>query len=226
MVLERLQIPIGGGASVSAVVAHPTFHAASPTVVILAHGAGNDMNNPFLSAVHEGLAARGFVCVKFNFPYTEAHRRAPDRAPVLEDCYRHVIATLRSDQRLAPGRIVIGGKSMGGRMASHLAAQGEDVAGLLFLGYPLHPPGKEAQLRVAHLPQIHVPMLFFAGTRDPLCRLDLLQQTLTQLHAAVELHVIDGGDHSFNVPKRMKRTARDVWDEIIRVSGEWLAKLT
>jgi predicted alpha/beta-hydrolase family hydrolase len=145
---------------------------------------------------------------------------------VLEDCYRHVIAALRSDQRLAAGRIVIGGKSMGGRMASHLAAQGEAVAGLLFLGYPLHPPGKEAQLRVAHLPQIHVPMLFFAGTRDPLCRLDLLQQTLTQLHAAAELHVIDGGDHSFNVPKRLQRTARDVWDEIIRVSGEWLDKLT
>lgn len=226
MALERLQIPIGGGASVSAIVAHPTSHAASPTVVILAHGAGNDMNNPFLSAVHEGLAARGFVCVKFNFPYTEAHRRAPDRAPVLEDCYRHVIAALRSDQRLAPGRVVIGGKSMGGRMASHLAAQGEDVAGLLFLGYPLHPPGKEEQLRVAHLPKIHVPMLFFAGTRDPLCRLDLLQHTLTQLRAPAELHVIDGGDHSFNVPKRMKRTARDVWDEIIRVSGEWLDKLT
>ena len=225
MVLERRQIPIGGGESVSAVVAHPEPRQPVPTVVILAHGAGNDMNTPFLSAVQEGLAARGYVCVKFNFAYTEAGRRAPDRTPVLEDCYRHVVAAIRSDPRIGAQRIVIGGKSMGGRMASHLAAQGEAVAGLLFLGYPLHPPGKDAQLRVAHLPKITVPMLFFAGTRDPLCRLDLLQQTLKQLRAPATLHVIDGGDHSFAVPKRMRRDAHDVWDEIVRISAEWLARL-
>jgi len=226
MALERRQIRLGGGESVSAVVAHPEPRVSSPTVVILAHGAGNDMNAPFLSAVHEGLAARGYVSVKFNFPYTEAGRRAPDRAPVLEDCYRHVVAAIRSDPGIAVGRLVIGGKSMGGRMASHLAAQGEAVAGLLFLGYPLHPPGKEEQLRVAHLPKISVPMLFFAGTRDPLCRLDLLQQTLKQLRAPATLHVIDGGDHSFAMPKRMQREARDVWEEIVRISAEWLARLT
>jgi predicted alpha/beta-hydrolase family hydrolase len=220
MAVERLQIAVGAG-TVSAVVAHPASPAASACVVILAHGAGSDMNNPFLCAVHEGLAERGYLSVKFNFPYTEGGRRAPDRAPVLEDCYRHVVAAMRSR---APGRIVIGGKSMGGRMASHLAAQGEEVSGLIFLGYPLHPPGKVEQLRVAHLPKIRVPMLFLAGTRDPLCRLDLLQQMLTHLHA--DLHVIDGGDHSFNVPKRMKRATRDVWDEIIRVSAEWLDTLT
>jgi predicted alpha/beta-hydrolase family hydrolase len=226
MALERRQIPIGGREHVSAIVARPEPMPVAPTVVILAHGAGNDMTNQFLSAVHEGLAARGAVSVKFNFPYTEAGRRAPDRAPVLEECYRHVVAAFRNDPQLVPHRIVIGGKSLGGRMASHLAAQGEAVAGLIFLGYPLHPPGKEDRLRVAHLPKIRVPMLFFTGTRDPLCRLDLLQQTLTQLHAPATLHVIDGGDHSFNVPKRMQRATRDVWDEIIRVSGEWLDKLT
>ncbi|HVO26307.1 MAG TPA: alpha/beta family hydrolase [Candidatus Margulisiibacteriota bacterium] len=226
MTLERRQIPIGNGATVSAVVAHPEPRATSPTAVILAHGAGNDMRGPFLSAVHEGLAARGYVSVKFNFPYTEAGRRAPDRAPVLEDCYRHVVAGVRADPHLAPRRLVIGGKSMGGRMASHLAAQGEAVAGLILLGYPLHPPGKVEQLRVAHLPAIRVPMLFVAGTRDPLCRLDLLQRTVANLCAPVVLHVIDGGDHSFAVPKAMRRPARDVWEEIIRVTVEWLAKLT
>jgi len=163
--------------------------------------------------------------VKFNFPYTEAGRRAPDRAPVLEDCYRHVVAAFRSDPGIAASRLVIGGKSMGGRMASHLAAQGEAVAGLIFLGYPLHPPGNEGQLRVAHLPKIAVPMLFFAGTRDPLCRLDLLRQTLTQLRAPTTLHVVEGGDHSFAVPKRMRRDPRDVWEEIVRISAEWLARL-
>jgi predicted alpha/beta-hydrolase family hydrolase len=226
MPLERRQIPIGGGATVSAVVAHPRPRAASPTVVVLAHGAGNDMSSPFLSAVHEGVAAHGYASVKFNFPYTEAGRRAPDRAPVLEDCYRHVVAAIRTDPHLAPRRIVIGGKSMGGRMASHLAAQGDAVAGLLLLGYPLHPPGKVEQLRVAHLPRIRVPMLFFAGTRDPLCRLDLLQRTLAELRAPVVLHVIDGGDHSFAVPKAMHRPPHDVWEEIIRVTAAWLAKLT
>ena len=226
MALERRHIAIGGSQTVSAVVAHPECQTASSTVVILAHGAGNDMNTPFLLAVQEGLAVRGHVTVKFNFPYTEAGRRAPDRAPVLEDCYRHVVAAIRSDPGLAAGRLVIGGKSMGGRMASHLAAQGEAVAGLLFLGYPLHPPGKPEQLRVAHLPKINVPMLFFAGTRDPLCRLDLLQQTLKQLRAPATLHVIDGGDHSFAVPKRMRRDARDVWEEIVRISADWLARLS
>jgi predicted alpha/beta-hydrolase family hydrolase len=225
MPLERRQIPIGGGETVSAVVARPQPRVAAPTVVILAHGAGNDMSAPFLSAVHEGLTAHGYVSVKFNFPYTEAGRRAPDRAPVLEDCYRHVVAAIRTDPHLAPRRIVIGGKSMGGRMASHLAAQGDAVAGLLLLGYPLHPPGKLEQLRVAHLPKIRVPMLFFAGTRDPLCRLDLLRRTLAELRAPVVLHVIDGGDHSFAVPKAMHRPPRDVWAEIIRVTAEWLATL-
>jgi len=225
MVLERRLISIGGGADVSAVIAHPDSQSTS-TVVILAHGAGNDMSNPVLSMVHEGLAATGFVCVKFNFPYTQAGRRAPDRAPVLEDCYRHVIAAIRSDPGLATDRIVIGGKSMGGRMASHLAAQGEAVAGLLFLGYPLHPPGKVEQMRIAHLPKIRVPMLFFAGTRDPLCRLDLLQEAFKQLRAPVVLHIIDGGDHSFAVPKRLGRDVGDVCAEIIRVSAEWLGKLT
>jgi predicted alpha/beta-hydrolase family hydrolase len=225
MALERRQIPLGGGARVSAVVAHPEPRVSSPTVVILAHGAGNDMNTPFLAAVHEGLAVRGYVSVKFNFPYTEAGRRAPDRAPVLQDCYRHVVAAIRSDPAIAAGRLVIGGKSMGGRMASHLAAQGEAVAGLLFLGYPLHPPGREEQLRVAHLPKISVPMLFFVGTRDPLCRLELLQQTLQQLRAPATLHIIDGGDHSFALPKRMQREARDVWEEIVGTSAAWLAGL-
>ncbi len=226
MALERREIPIAGGESVSAVIARPDTHPSSRTVVILAHGAGNDMRNPLLSAVHEGLAASGFVCVKFNFPYAQAGRRAPDRAPVLEDCYRHVIGALRRELGAENRPIVIGGKSMGGRMASHLAAQGEDVAGLLFLGYPLHPPGKVDQLRVAHLPKIRVPMLFFAGTRDPLCRLDLLQDTIKQLRVPALLHVIEGGDHSFAVPKRTGRDAQAVRAEIVRVSVEWLGKLT
>src|SRR5919197_4513605 len=110
--------------------------------VLLAHGAGNDMSGAFLSTVHSGLAREGYVTVKFNFPYSEARRRAPDPRPVLERCYRAVLDAVLADRMLAPPGIVVGGKSMGGRIASHLAAEGAPVRGLLLLGYPLHPAGR------------------------------------------------------------------------------------
>jgi len=206
MGFQGRQIAIDGGRTVSAVVAYPEERAPGPaTAVILAHGAGNDMRSAFLGAMHEGLAARGYVTVKFNFPYTEIGRRAPDPAPVLEACYTRVLDSVRRDPEIGARRVVIGGKSLGGRMATHLAAAGAEVAGVLLLGYPLHAPGKMDKPRVAHLPKIRAPMLFFAGTRDPLCNLELLQRTLQPLPARIDLHIIDGGDHSFNVPKSMKR---------------------
>jgi len=226
MALHRRTISLTDGQSVSAVVATPAgFKPGSAPAVILAHGAGNDMQSPFLCAVHEGLAERGCVAVKFNFPYKERGGRAPDRAPVLEACYRDVVEAVRTDRDLAPPRIAIGGKSMGGRMATHLAASGADVAGLLLLGYPLHPAGKPQQLRVAHFDTIRVPSLFFAGTRDSLCNLELLRPAIKRLQAPVELHVIEGGDHSFKLPKSMKRAPEDVLEEIIRVSADWVAKI-
>jgi uncharacterized protein len=230
MVYDRRQIAIGDNRTVSAVIAHarePAHGGPAPevsTAVILAHGAGSDMNAPLLSAVHTGLATRGYVAVKFNFPYTERGGRAPDPAPVLEACYARVIEAIRHDPQIAPRRLVIGGKSLGGRMASHLAAKGEDVAGLIFLGYPLHPAGKPERLRVAHLDQIQSPMLFFAGTRDPLCNLDLLTETIRRLPARVTLHVIEGADHSFKLPKRLGRDPSAVWEEIIATSADWLAR--
>jgi len=226
MSLHRRTIPLGDGQSVSAIVALPeNFKPGHTAAVVLAHGAGNDMQSPFISAVHEGLAARGYVTVKFNFPYKERGGRAPDRTPVLEACYRSVLDAVRADRDIAAPRIVVGGKSLGGRMASHLAAQGADVAGLLLLGYPLHPAGQPHKLRVAHLEQIRAPMLFFAGTRDALCTLDLLRETIKRLHAPVDLHIIEGGDHSFNVPKSMHREPAAVMDEILAASTDWLARI-
>jgi predicted alpha/beta-hydrolase family hydrolase len=224
--LEERQIAIHGGESVTAVVAWPETCIPSETpAVILTHGAGNNMRSPFLSAVHEGLARQGYVAVKFNFPYTEKGRRAPDRPAVLEACYRHVLRAVRNDERIGARRIVIGGKSLGARIASHLAAMGEPVAGLILLGYPLHPPRKTDQLRIAHLDNIHVPMLFFCGTRDALCDLQLLRQALSRLSAPVALHVIEGGDHSFNLPKSMHRSAAEVWTEIVEAGARWLGQL-
>jgi predicted alpha/beta-hydrolase family hydrolase len=226
MTLEPRRVDIGADRTISAVIARPPKEVRRPaTAVILAHGAGNNMHSPFLSAVHEGIAAHGYVTVKFNFPYTESGRRAPDSTPVLEACYRRLIEAVRSDQTMPAWRIVIGGKSLGGRIATHLAAQGEPIAGAVLLGYPLHPPGQFDKLRVAHLQHIRVPLLFFAGTRDRLCTLDLLKRTLHEMPAAAELHVIEGADHSFNVPKSMRRAAQSVWDEIVGVTARWLEAL-
>lgn len=188
---------------------------------VVAHGAGTAMGHPFLVAFADGLAARGVAAVRFNFPYAERGDRAPDRAPVLEACYRAVLAAVRADPTLA-GRLVIGGRSMGGRMASHLAAAGEPADGLLFLGYPLHPAGRPRQLRAAHLPRIAAPMLFLTGTRDALCPLDALRPVLAGLPNAT-LHVVEDGDHSFAVRKKSGRTPAEVMDELLSATCAWLA---
>jgi predicted alpha/beta-hydrolase family hydrolase len=213
--------PDGAAGSVSGAIT-PASEPRTDTVVILAHGAGNDMTSAFLVEVAARLAQHGVATVRFNFPYKEHGGRAPDPAPVLETCYRAVVADVR--RRLQPRRLIIGGKSMGGRMASHLAAAGEPIDGLLFLGYPLHPAGRPDKLRVAHLPRITAPMLFLTGTRDALCRLDLLQAALADLPTAT-LHVVDDADHSFVVRRRSGRDHAAVLDEIVHTSLEWLRRL-
>src|SRR3989442_6485268 len=155
---RRRRIALPGGGAVSAVVALPagSRRPGRTPAVILAHGAGSDMTSPFMSTVHTGLAREGYVAVKFNFPYTEARRRAPDPRHVLERCYRAVLDAVARDRALAPPAIVIGGKSLGGRIASYLAAAGAPARGLLLLGHPLHPAGKPEQLRADHLAAVKV----------------------------------------------------------------------
>src|SRR5262245_17590247 len=220
---RRRRIALPGGGAVSSVIALPAgFRSAGRTpAVVLGHGAGTDMRSPFMSALHAGLAREGFVAVKFNFPYTEARRRAPDPRPVLERCYRAVVDAVAADRTLAPPWIAIGGKSLGGRIASYVAAGGAPVRALVFLGYPLHPAGRPDALRADHLPRVPGPMLFVQGTRDALCDLDRLRPVLAGLPRA-RLHVIEGGDHSFRVPRRTGRADADVWQEIVRVTAAWL----
>ena len=223
MQILRRPITVNDQTSVSGLWAVPdAFQAGATDAVVLAHGAGSDMHHPFMSFVHHALAARGFLSVTFNFPYTEQGRKAPDRAVKLEQTFHQVLEQVRHHDTLAPRHIFAGGKSMGGRMASHLAAQGEELAGLVFLGYPLHPAKKFDKLRRDHLPRITCPMLFLQGTRDPLCNLELLQQVLQTLQPSIQLHVIAGGDHSFKVPKRSGRQAEDIWQEIVQVICHWL----
>jgi predicted alpha/beta-hydrolase family hydrolase len=189
------------------------FPAVGDWLLILGHGAGSDQRHRFLVAFAEALAARGVEVVTFNFLYTEQKKRAPDKPPMLEATWRAVIDAIRPS--LAGRRLAIGGKSMGGRIASMVAAEGaEGVEALVFLGYPLHPPDRPAQLRTKHLPAIRRPMLFVQGTRDPFGSPDELRPFLSPLEPPPVIHEIVDGDHSFAVRKRVTgRTEAEVFAE-------------
>lgn len=192
------------------------------TAFLLAHGAGTDLTHPFQRAVARGLAERGHAVMLFNFGYTEAGRKRPDPMPRLESSFRDVAAEVAA--RLPGVPLVLGGRSMGGRVASHLAAQGEPCAGLVFLGYPLHPAGRPERLRTDHWTQLRVPVLFVSGERDRLCDLALLDSERRRL-AAVDhrLHVVAGADHGFKVRKMDGRGAAEVVGEVVEAVDGWAA---
>lgn len=225
------QLDDGAGGVIGASIALPEGWregAAAPaegTVVVLAHGAGAGMDHSFMKAMQSRLAQRGSAVVLFNFPYKERGGRAPDRGNVLEACYRAVVEQVRSDATLGPHRLVIGGKSMGGRIATQIAAAGCDVDGLILLGYPLHPAGRPERLRSAHLPDITAPLLFLQGTRDALGSADELRRVLAEAGVAADVHVVEGGDHSFKVPARSGRPYEDVLDELADRCDRWIGQL-
>ncbi|MGH7895897.1 MAG: alpha/beta hydrolase family protein [Candidatus Binatia bacterium] len=196
-----------------------TLSPASPTTVrgtiLLAHGAGTGMDHPSLVSLQRLLAARGLVAVTFDFPYRARGAGVPDRLPVLVEAYDTVIAATRTN---APRPFVIGGRSLGGRVASHVAAKGTSVDALVFFGFPLHPPGKPGTSRATHLSAIRAPMLFVQGTRDTFARWDLLTGVVSTLPTAT-LHAIPDADHGFHVPKRTGRTDAHVLAEIADVVG-------
>ena len=194
--LEQSNVELSKGGQTSLVYAIPNKMRDPKTTAIIAHGAGGPMHSPFIRFFHTELAKQGYLAVKFNFPYMEARRRVPDRKDVLEATYRTVVEQVRI--KLETARIFIGGKSMGGRIASQVAANnGVDVDGLFFLGYPLHPPGKSDQLRDVHLYNIKKPMLFVSGTRDSFAKKDLLERVVTRIGPNAQLSWIENGDHSF-----------------------------
>jgi uncharacterized protein len=206
-----------GEGAVSGVLHGPEKGAA--VALALGHGAGSDMNTPAMIALAEALAERGRTVLRFNFPYKERGGKAPDPAPTLERTWRAAIEALRAT---APEKLFIGGKSMGGRYASIVASKGAACDGLVFLGYPLHPPGKPEQLRDKHLAKVAAPMLFVSGTRDPLCDLALLRPVLARIGDRATLHVIEGGDHSFDVLKSSGRSKESVAAEVLDTVEGWL----
>jgi uncharacterized protein len=195
------------------------YRADEPrAALILAHGAGAPQTHPWMVGVARALAARHIDIVTFNFLYAEEKRRSPDKNDLLEATWRAAIRTVRSRGDVAHRRLLIGGKSMGGRIASQIAANVDvDVAGLVLLGYPLHPPGKPKQLRTAHLPRVRAPMLFVQGSRDAFGTPSELAPVVEELVAGTRLFVIDGGDHSLSLPKRSGETFETV---VARVAGE------
>lgn len=192
-------------------------------VLVLAHGAGAGMSHPFMQTVAERLAARDLTVVRFNFAYIEAGKKAPDRQVVLEDTYRGVVEQVRGE--LQPQRLFLGGKSMGGRIASYLPASGVGCDGLVFLGYPLHPPGRPDRIRDAHLYEVAVPLLFVEGTRDPFCPLATLEELRAKLTAPSEVAVVEDGDHSFKVRKSSGRSTDEALDEVVGAVAAWIKRL-
>jgi hypothetical protein len=200
-----------------------TIYAATKpsAALVLAHGAGAGQKSPWMVKAAKSIAATGVTCATFDFPYIAAGRKVPDRAPVLEAHWREMLAEAKTTFGKLP--LFIGGKSMGGRIASHIASQGvEGVRALVFFGYPLHPPGNPDKRRDGHLAQITQPMLFIQGSSDPFGNEAEMAALIPALPRA-ELEVVPGGDHSFKV-KGGASAQQPAFDRVISTAVEWMMK--
>lgn len=196
--------------------------------VLLAHGAGSDMHGAALVAVADALAAAKVPSLRFNFPYRTAGRNAPDRAKVLEAATREAATELAKRAKLPPERLVLGGRSMGGRYCSMVVGDADDplpARGLIMLSYPLHAPGKADQPRAAHFPRLRVPTLFVSGTRDSMAGRDDLTRQAKAIKGKVSFHWVDTADHGYRPLKASGRTSADVLVEVADTVVAWVADL-
>lgn len=205
-------------------VFEPAASTKQIALFVMAHGAGGNMSDRAMLAAAHALRARGFGVVRFNFLYKERGSGRPDQMPKLMETVTAVVARAR-DELGAPHPLVIGGRSMGGRAASMLAAEGFDADGLLLLAYPLHPPGHPEKLRDAHLPTIRMPVICFNGTRDQFCTPELMKRVLTTVTAPWEMHWLEGADHSLHVLTSSGRNDADVVNEMADASVRWVVPL-
>lgn len=194
-------------------------------LLVLAHGAGAGMRHPFMHHAAEALAGEGVATLRYQFPYMDAGGRRPDPPAVAEAAVCVAVAKARAMVPELP--LFAGGKSFGGRMTSTAQAHAplDAVRGLVFLGFPLHPPGQPGTTRAAHLERVTVPMLFLQGTRDSLAVLDLMRSVCDHLGARATLHVVDGADHSFAVLKRSGRTNEEVLKELATTTAGWISRI-
>jgi predicted alpha/beta-hydrolase family hydrolase len=219
----ELQVKLTPSASVTALAYPSTAQERAGITLILGHGAGAGQSSDFMVKLSTGMAERGVDAVTFNFGYMQAGRRVPDPNEKLEACYRAVIETIRDHRSFSRNALVIGGKSMGGRIASQIASKEvTDLAGLVLFGYPLHPPGRPEKLRTQHLSHIKAPMCFVQGSKDAFGTPDELQPFLAKLKPPTKLYVVEGGDHSFKVPKRSQPSQPEVYRAIYDHVARWL----
>jgi predicted alpha/beta-hydrolase family hydrolase len=224
MQTESVQIPIEKEDAVSGELAIPDNWRPGGAAAVFAHGAANDMNHPLLVSVAESFAEAGCLSLRFNFLYRELGKKSVDTERRLSLAWERAIGFLGERSDLKPGRVVAVGKSLGGRIASQMAAEGTLPAdALIFLGYPLHAPGKTDKLRNEHLGQINLPMLFFLGTRDPFGEAALMKRTAEGLSQAT-LEVVPDGDHSLGLPKTAAADQESVYQGVAASALEWLRR--
>jgi predicted alpha/beta-hydrolase family hydrolase len=212
----------------AAAESYESGRSGADRAVLLAHGAGAGRETPALLAVASALAAAGVPSLRFDYPYRQQGRRAPDRPPVLVAATRAAVARLAAHSGLASERLVLGGRSMGGRYCSLIAADPDDpmpARGLLLLGYPLHPAGRPERLRVEHFPRLRMPCLFVSGTRDALAGRDELIAAARAIPGPVTFHWLEGADHGYRVRKADGRSPADVAEEVGEVAAAWVAGL-
>jgi uncharacterized protein len=225
---ENLTIQVNDKEAVTALVYPADKKNHAGITVLLGHGAGANQTSGFMRMFAKGLASRGLDVMTFNFIYMEQGRSVPDQKPKLEACFRAVIEAALKHKKLKKNRLVIGGKSMGGRIASQVMAgeeKSDDVAGLVFLGYPLHPPGQSLKLRVEHLEHVHKPMLFVQGTRDALGTPDEIQPYIKNLRPAAKIYSIEGGDHSFKAPKKFGMSPEQIFESAMDEIDRWVRNI-
>lgn len=219
---DKLRFAVQGNGEVSALLVRPP---RAQWLLALGHGAGAGMAHPFLEKLAAELASAGIATLRYQFPYMEERRRVPNRPEVLTST---VAAAVRLAEDTAPGLpLLAGGKSMGGRMTSQAAAENllGSVKGLVFFGFPLHPPNRPSTKRAEHLAKVSVPMLFLQGTRDTLADLTLLRPVCAKLGSRATLHIIPEADHSFHVLKKSGKTDADVMTELAQTTAAWTNKL-
>jgi predicted alpha/beta-hydrolase family hydrolase len=219
---DEVKFQVENSGEVSALLLRPQ---GSRWLMLLAHGAGAGMRHPFMENLAGQLAAVKIATVRYQFPYIEQRRGRPDSPAVLTAT---VSAALRKATEIAPGLpILAGGKSMGGRMTSQAASQNllPDVRGLVFFGFPLHPPNNPGTKRADHLAKVPMPMLFLQGTRDSLADLKLLEPIVKKLGGLAKLHIIESADHGFHVLKRSGKTDDSVLTELAQTTAAWVEKI-
>jgi predicted alpha/beta-hydrolase family hydrolase len=219
---KDMRFEVRDAGEVSAILLRP---ADARCLLVLAHGAGAGMRHSFMEEMAEELTGAKVATLRFNFPYMEQRRKVPDRAPVPTEA---VLAAVRTAAEVAPDLpLFAGGKSYGGRMSSQAASDNSlpNVRGLVFFGFPLHPPDQPSTKRAEHLARVKLPMLFLQGTRDKLADLSLLRPICAKLGSRATLHIIETADHSFHVLKSSGKTDADVMRELARTVGGWTQKI-